>query len=70
MLHLFKLDSLGVCLKEKPNIGNTNKDSATKSTKNIIGMTESWATINISDVELGITGYVMFRKDRTGTRGG
>ena len=30
----------------------------------IIGITESWATIDISDAELGMTGYVMFRKDR------
>ena len=30
----------------------------------IIGITESWATPDISDAELGMTGYVMFRKDR------
>ena len=36
----------------------------------IIGITESWATPDISDAELGITGYVMFRKDRLGRRGG
>ena len=35
----------------------------------IIGITESWATTDISDAELGITGYVMFRKDRLGRRG-
>ncbi len=34
----------------------------------IIGITESWAT-DISDAELGLTGYVMFRKDRIGRRG-
>ena len=34
----------------------------------IIGITESWA--NIRDAELGLTGYVMFRKDRIGRRGG
>ena len=27
----------------------------------IIGITESWANINITDAELGLTGYVMFR---------
>ena len=32
----------------------------------IIGITESWATPDISDAELGMTGYVMFRKDRLG----
>ncbi|KAK2185654.1 hypothetical protein NP493_229g03082 [Ridgeia piscesae] len=34
----------------------------------IIGITESWATPDISDAELGMTGYVMFRKDRLGRR--
>ena len=36
----------------------------------IIGITESWATPDISDAELGMTGYVIFRKDRLGRRGG
>ena len=37
----------------------------------IIGITESWATPDISDAELGMTGYVMFfGKDRLGRRGG
>ena len=36
----------------------------------IIGITESWATPNISDAELGMTGYVMFRKYRIWRRGG
>ena len=36
----------------------------------VIGITESWATPDISDAELGMTGYVMFRKDRIGRRGG
>ena len=35
----------------------------------IIGITESWATTDISDAELGMTGYAMFRKDRLGRRG-
>ena len=35
----------------------------------IIGITEFWATTDISDAELGMTGYVMFRKDRIGRRG-
>ena len=33
----------------------------------IIGITESWAN---NDAELGLEGYVMFRKDRIGRRGG
>ena len=36
----------------------------------MIGIAESWATTDISDAESGITGYVMFRKDRIGRRGG
>ena len=36
----------------------------------IIGITESWAITDISDAKLGITRYVMFRKDRIGRRGG
>ena len=35
----------------------------------LIGITESWAN-NITDAELGLEGYVMFRKDRMGRRGG
>ena len=36
----------------------------------IIGITESWANIDITDAELGLTGYVMFRKDRIRRRSG
>ena len=36
----------------------------------IIGITESWANVDITDAELGLTGYVMFRRDRIGRRGG
>ena len=36
----------------------------------IIGITDSWANKDISDAELGLTGYVMFRRDRIGRRGG
>ena len=36
----------------------------------IIDITESWANTDITDAELGLTGYVMFRRDRIGRRGG
>ena len=36
----------------------------------IIGITEPWANNDITDAELGLEGYVMFRKDRMGRRGG
>ena len=36
----------------------------------LIGITESWAYNDITDAELGLKGYVMFRKERMGRRGG
>ena len=36
----------------------------------IIGITESWANNDITYAELGLEGYVMFRKDIMGRRGG
>ena len=36
--------------------------------RHIVGITESWATADISDAELGMTGYVMFRKGRIGRK--
>ena len=36
----------------------------------IIGITESWANNDITDAELGLEGYAMFRKDRMGRSGG
>ena len=36
----------------------------------IIGITESWANNDITDAELGLEGYAMFRKDRMRRRRG
>ena len=36
----------------------------------IICITESWANTEMTDAVLGLTGYVMFRRDRMGRRGG
>ena len=36
----------------------------------IIGIAELWANTAITDVELGLTGYAIFRRDRIGRRGG
>ena len=36
----------------------------------IIGITESWANNDITDADLGLEGYVMFRKDKMERRGG
>ena len=35
----------------------------------IIGITESWANNDITDAELGLEGYAMFRKDRMKKKG-
>ena len=35
-----------------------------------IGITETWANNDITDAELGLEGYAMFRKDRMGRSGG
>ena len=40
------------------------------SDPHIICITESWTNKAITDAELGLEGYVMFRKDRMGRRGG
>ena len=36
----------------------------------ITGITETWANKDITDAELRLTRYVIFRRDRTGRRGG
>ena len=39
----------------------------------MVGVTESWASAEVDETELGISGYVLFRKDRSSTverRGG
>ena len=36
----------------------------------IIGIPESWVNTDVTYAELGLTGYVMFRRDRIGRRGG
>ena len=36
----------------------------------IIGITESWTNKDIPDAEIGLTGYVPFRRDRIKSKGG
>ena len=45
---------------------------ATASVLNVdvIGVTETWLTSDISDSEIQLAGYEMFRKDRDNARGG
>ena len=60
-----------VCLNARSIINKKNElDIMVDEIKpHIIGITESWANNDITDAELGLEGYVMFRKDRMGKRG-
>ena len=61
-----------VCLNAR-SIVNTKNDlniMVEDIDPHIIGITESWANTDITDAELGLTGYVMFRGDRIGRREG
>ena len=57
-----------VCLNARSIIDKKNElDIMVDEIKpHIIGITESWANNDITDAELGLEGYVMFRKDRMG----
>ena len=61
-----------VCLNARSIINQKNElDVMVDEIKpHIIGITESWANNDMTDAELGLEGYVMFRKDRMGKRGG
>ena len=61
-----------VCLNARSIVNKRNELNimVEDNDPHIIGITESWATPDISDAEIGMTGYVMFRKDRIGRRGG
>ena len=59
-----------MCLKGRSIINKeTELDIMVEDIKPyFIGITELWATNDIADAESGLTGYVMFRKDRMGRR--
>ena len=61
-----------VCLNARSIINKKNElDIMVDEIKrHIIGIPESWANNDITYAELGLEGYVMFRKDRMGRRGG
>ena len=63
-----------VCLNARSIINKKNELNIMvddiKPHNHIIDITESWANNDITDAELGLEGYVMFRKDRIGRRGG
>ena len=61
-----------VCLNAKSIVNNKKELNVMVEDidPHIIGNTESWANTDITDAELGLTGYVMFMRDRIGRRGG
>ena len=67
-----KEDIKCVCLNARSIINKKNELNIMVDDiqPHIIGITESWANNDITDAELGLEGYAMFRKDRMGRRGG
>ena len=64
-----KVEIKCVCLNARSIINN--KDELNIMVDDITPrITESWANNDITDAELGLEGYAMFRKDRMGRRGG
>ena len=61
-----------VCLNARSIINKKNELNITVDDikPHIIRITESWANNDITYAELGMEGYVMFRKDIIGRRGG
>ena len=61
----------GVCLTARSIINKKNELNIMVDDikPHIIGITESWANNDITDAELGLEGYAIFRKDRIGRRG-
>ena len=61
-----------VCLNARSIINKKNELNVMvdEIKPHIIGITESLANNDITYAELGLGGYVMFRKDRMGRRGG
>ena len=61
-----------VCLNARSIVNKKNELNimVEDTDPHIIGITESWANTDITDAELGLTGYVMFRRNRLGRRGG
>ena len=66
-----EFDYMCICLNARSIVNKRNELNIMVEDiyPDIIGA-ESWATPDISDAELGMTGYVVFRKDRLGRRGG
>ena len=62
---------MNACLNARSIVNKKNELNMVEDiNSHITGITESWANKDISYAELGLTGYVIFRKDRIGRRGG
>ena len=61
-----------VCLNDRSTINKKNELNimVEDSDPHINGITESWANTDITDAELGLTVYKLFRRDRIGRMGG
>ena len=61
-----------VCLNARSIVNKKNELNIMAEDINlqVIGIAESWANTGITYAELGLTGYVMFWRDRLGRRGG
>ena len=61
-----------VCLNARSIVNKKNELNITVEDidPHIIGITVSWGNKDITYVELGLTGYVMYRRDRIGRREG
>ena len=55
-----------MCLNARSIVNKKNELNIMVEDPHIISITESWANTDITDAELGLTGYVMFRRDRIG----
>ena len=60
-----------VCLIPRSIVNNKNELNIMLEDidPHIIGIAESWANTDITKAEIGLIGYVMFRRDRIGRRG-
>ena len=68
----YKAENKCVCLDARSIISSNNELNIMVDDikPHIIGITESWAHNDITYAELGLEGYVMFRKNRKGKKGG
>ena len=70
---MYEADHRCVCLNARSIVNTKNELNIVVEDidPHIIGITESWANTDITYAELGLRGYVMFRRDRIGrSRGG